>query len=351
MRYLAPLVLAAVAFAQAPTGEITGTVTDASGAVVAGASVIILNPGTNLRRSISTNTSGIFSAPALPPGTYSVRVEATGFTAQVRNDVELQVAQVARLDFSLQVGSVTETIEVAGGAPLLETETTAIGTVIENRRIVELPLNGRNYLQLASLIPGATTNAAPSRVAQLRLGGARADFNLNISGQRFTFNNYTLDGLENTDLNFNTYMLLPSIDALQEFKVESGVFAAEYGRGTSQVNVITRSGTNTLHGVLFEFLRNHKLDAKNYFDRPAEPIPPFKRNQFGATVGGPVTIPKLVDGRDRLFFCSITKVSGSARHLPPPTRCPCPPSVAAISPPLTGPSMTPPAGSTTRRAA
>ena len=168
-----------------------------------------------------------------------------------------------------------------------------MGTVIENRRIVELPLNGRNYLQLASLIPGSTTNGPASAQGQQRMGGQRNSFALNVSGQRIHFNHYALDGMENTDLNFNSYMLLPSIDALQEFKVESGLFAAEYGRAIAQINVSTKSGTNQLHGSVFEFLRNSALDAKNYFDRPADKIPPFKRNQYGFTVGGPIMLPKV----------------------------------------------------------
>ncbi|MGH2361532.1 MAG: carboxypeptidase regulatory-like domain-containing protein, partial [bacterium] len=260
------------------------------------------HPATNTQRTATTNTAGVYNLPALAPGLYTLKVEQAGFATQVRSDIELQVGQVARLDFVLRVGNLSEVVEVVGGAPMLQTETTALGTVIENKRILELPLNGRNYLQLASLIPGATTSAAPSRVGQLRMGGSRNDFTLNISGQRFTFNHYALDGIENTDINFNTYLFLPSIDALQEFKVESGLVQAEYGRATAQVNVMTRSGTNDLHATWFEFLRNSRLDAKNYFDQARDPIPPFKRNQFGFTVGGPVFIPRVVNGKDKLFF-------------------------------------------------
>ncbi len=296
------ILLSGLIWAQAPTGEITGTVTDASGAVVGGATVTVTNPGTNASRQVKTNTAGVYDLPALTPGRYNLKVEMTGFTTQVRSDIDLQVGQVARLDFPLQVGSVTETIEVTGGAPVLETETTAIGTVVENRRIEELPLNGRNYLQLTSLIPGATTNGPPSAQGQGRMGGSRNDFTLNVAGQRISYNHFTLDGVENTDPNFNTYLLLPSLDALQEFKVESGQFQAEYGRGISQINVSTKSGANDVHGSAFEFLRNANLDAKNFFDSSTKPIPPFKRNQFGATLGGPVVIPKVLDGRNKLFF-------------------------------------------------
>ncbi len=299
---LALLLAATAVLAQAPTGDITGTVSDPTGAVVSGATITLINPLTNFQRVVKSNEAGVYSLPALQPGRYNLKVEMQGFTAQLRNDIELQVAQVARLDFALRVGNVSETIEVVGGAPLLDTETTELGTVIEMKRILELPLNGRNYLTLAALIPGATVNGPASSQGQQRMGGARNQFALNISGQRVHFNHYTLDGIENTDPNFNTYLFLPSLDALQEFKVESGIFNAEYGRAIAQVNVTTRSGANAVHGSVFEFLRNAKLDAKNFFDRPRDPIPPFKRNQFGATIGGPITIPRLVSGRDKLFF-------------------------------------------------
>ena len=296
------VMMAAVSWAQAPTGAITGTVADPTGAVVAGAIVTVTNPSTNIQRVVKTNSSGIYDVPALMPGNYNLKAEMPGFTTQVRNDIELQVAQVARIDVTLQIGNVTEVVEVAGGAPVLQTETTDIGTVVENRRIVDLPLNGRNYLQLTSLIPGATTYGPPAAQGQGRMGGSRNDFTLNVAGQRLSYNHYTLDGVENTDPNFNTYLLLPSLDALQEFKVESGQFQAEYGRGISQVNVTTKSGTNQIHGSAFEFLRNADLDAKNYFDSKTKPIPPFKRNQFGATAGGPVIVPKALNGKDKLFF-------------------------------------------------
>lgn len=294
------LFLAALpALAQGPTAEISGTAQDPSGAIVSGAVVTVTNPATNLQRTSTTNSSGVYSIPALPPGLYNMKVEMAGFSAQTRNGVELQVGQVARIDFTLQVGNVNETVNVTGGAPVLDTETTSVGTVIENKRIVELPINGRNYLQLASLIPGTTTVGPASSQGQQRMGGARNSFAMNVAGQRVHFNHYALDGMENTDPNFNTYLFLPSIDALQEFKVESGVFGAEYGRAIAQVNVSTKSGTNQFHGVAFEFLRNSFFDARNFFARVN---PPFKRNQFGGTFSGPVLLPKILNGKDKLFF-------------------------------------------------
>jgi hypothetical protein len=288
-------------WAQAPTGDITGAVSDATGAVISGATITLSNNATGATRTITSNQSGVYSLPSLPPGNYSMRVEMKGFKTSERKDIELQVGQTDRIDFVLEVGNVTETVEVQGGAPVLETENATIGTVIENKRIVDLPLNGRNPLQLVSLTPGASTNGPASSQGQQRMGGQRNAFALNVAGQRTSNNHYSLDGLENTDVNFNTYLFLPSVDALQEFKVETGTYGAEYGRGLSQVNITTKSGTNEYHGALFEFLRNSQLDAKNYFD-PAGPIAPFKRNQFGGTVGGPLSIPKLFDARNKLFF-------------------------------------------------
>ena len=291
--------LSSTIFGQSGSSEINGTITDASGAATPGVTVTITNPSTGLVRILKTNEQGIYSAPALNPGIYSVRIEKQGFQAQSRTGVELLTGQSPVVNFALVVGNVSEVIEVTTSAPVLDTETTSVGTVIENKRIVELPLNGRNYLQLASLIPGATTNGPASSQGQQRMGGARNAFALNVAGQRVHFNHYSLDGIENTDPNFNTYLFLPSIDALQEFKVESGVFGAEYGRGIAQVNVSTKSGGNQFHGVAFEFLRNSYFDARNFFARVN---PPFKRNQFGGTFSGPVIIPKIFNGKDKLFF-------------------------------------------------
>lgn len=292
---LLTVVFAAAFGAQTPSGEIRGVVTDPTGAVVPGVTIALTNPATNAVRSVITNEAGLYVIPALPPGVYDLKAELPGFRIVERKNIEVQVGSSNRIDVTLQIGEMESIVEVSGGAPVLQTETASIGTVIENRRIVELPLNGRNYLQLASLIPGATTNGPSSSQGKQRMGGQRNSFALNVSGQRIHFNHYSLDGVENTDLNFNSYMLLPSIDALQEFKVEAGLFDAEYGRAIAQINASTRSGTNELHGTVFEFLRNSALDAKNYFDRPADPIPPFKRNQYGLTVGGPVA-------KNRLFF-------------------------------------------------
>jgi hypothetical protein len=278
----------------AQNAEITGIVSDQSGAVIPGASVTVTNPATNLTRSVETSASGSYTVPFLAPGIYNVRAELEGFSTATRTGVELQVGTVARINFAMEVGNVTEQIEVVGTGELLQTEGTAVGTVIENRRIVELPLNGRNYLQLIALSPNVTAEQRPAFTATGRQGGERAQQAFSVAGQRNAFIHYTLDGIENTDPNWNLFVFRPSIDALQEFKIETGVYSAEYGRNPGQINATTKSGTNELHGVLFEFLRNNVLDAREWNQAYRERNP-FRRNQFGATVTGPIV-------KDKLFF-------------------------------------------------
>ena len=287
-------------------GEITGVVTDSSGGLVVGATVTVTNPETGVTRTAATNTAGNYTFPSLLPGIYSVKSEMQGFQAEIRNGVELQVQQVARIDFQLKVGSMAETIEVTGGAPLLNTENATVGTVIENKRIVDLPLNGRNFIQLIALSPNVSANFANNGgQTTSRQGGDRTTQEFSVAGMRREFNYYTLDGIANSDVNFNTYLFLPSIDALQEFKVQTGVYSAEFGHEAAQVNVSTKSGTNEYHGALFEFLRNSDLDARPYgFTSQVPDKNPFKWNQYGFTLGGPIQIPKLFNGKNRLFFMS-----------------------------------------------
>src|SRR5262245_53351985 len=286
-------------------GEITGQVTDSTGGAVPGARITATNTGTNAARDAVSNEAGIYSFPALQPGAYTVRVEKGGFKTVTRANIQLEVQQNARIDFEMSVGQVTETVEVAADAAVLATENATVGTVIENKRIVELPLNGRNYLQLVAMAPNVSFGFQAAGQAGSRQGGIRADQSISVAGQRANFNHYTLDGVENTDPNFNTFVVLPSIDALQEFKVQTGIYPAEFGRAATQINVSTKPGGNQYHGTLFYFLRNDKLDAKNYaFTTARPPKDPFKWNQFGFTLGGPVSIPKVFSGRNRLFFMS-----------------------------------------------
>lgn len=298
---LATVALLAAAVSSAQTfGEITGTVSDATGASVVGADVTVTNVATNQSRQARTNEAGLYTVPFLIPGTYDVEVKMEGFRTATRKGLVLEVGDVARVDVSLEVGAVTESVEVVAGAELLQTESTAVGTVIENKRIVDLPLNGRNYLQLVRLTPHVSAEMASGGQADGRQGGERANQSISVAGQRLEFNHFTLDGVENTDVNFNTFVIRPSVDALQEFKVQSGVYSAEFGRATAQINVTTRPGSNDFHGALFEFHRNDDLDAKEW--RKTGEKNPFVRNQYGFTLGGPVLIPKIFNGKNRLFF-------------------------------------------------
>jgi hypothetical protein len=290
---IALLSFMAVASAQTPSGEITGVANDTTGSVMPGVRITLTNVATKATRVTQTNEAGVYVFPAVPPGTYTIKAELDGFSTVERSNIQVQVGSAYRLPFTLEIGQLTDVVQVVADTPVIQTENASIGTVIENRSIVELPLNGRNYLQLASLIPGATTNGPASAQGQQRMGGQRNSFSLNVAGQRIHYNHYSLDGVENTDLNFNSYMLLPSVDALEEFKVESGIFGAEFGRAVAQINASTKSGTNAFHGTVFEFVRNAKMDAKNFFDPKDKPIAPFSRNQYGATIGGPVVSNKL----------------------------------------------------------
>ncbi len=307
------LALATFGGAYAQTvGEITGEVRDQSGANAPNAAVTATNAETNVSRSTVTNSVGVYSFPGLTPGIYNVKASVPGFQTVVKSNIQLQVQQTARVDFELSVGQSTQTIEVAATGALLNTEDATVGTVIEQRRIVDLPLNGRNFFSLVALSPNVTYGFTPAQQASGRLGGTRSTLTMSLSGARATWANYTLDGITNTDVDFNTYIVLPSVDALQEFKVQSGIYPAEFGREAGQINVSTKPGTNSYHGSAFEFLRNNALDARSYdflsatrsATNPSPTSTPYRQNQYGFTLGGPVRIPKVVNGRNRLFFMS-----------------------------------------------
>src|SRR5262245_10232923 len=293
-------------------GEITGVVSDTGGAVVQGATVVVTNSATGAARTVTSNEAGVYRFPSLLPGVYTLRIEKTGFKSAARSEIQVQIEQTVRLDVALEIGDVGETVTITGGAPLLAQESTTVGTVIENKRIVELPLNGRNFLQLVATAPNVNFGFQNAGQAGSRQGGTRAQQNISVAGQRSYYNRFTIDGVENTDVNFNTPIVLPSIDALQEFKVQTGIFPAEFGRATTQINVSTKSGTREYHGAVFEFLRNDVFDARTYDFTGARskesPKEPFKWNQYGFVLGGPVWLPKKLFGplgyenRERLFF-------------------------------------------------
>jgi hypothetical protein len=285
-------------------GEITGRVTDTSGAVMPGAPVTLINVNTNgVRKAVSTD-AGLYTFPSVPPGSYRLTTEVSGFKTWLSEPFQLQVQQVVRLDVVLQVGQTSEKVEVSATANLLQAETATLGAVIENKVVTELPLNGRQYLNLVALSPNVNVLAPAAGQAGSRQGGDRAQQSISTGGQRIFYNYYTLDGVNNMDVNFNTYVTLPSIDAIQEFKVQNGVYPAEFGHESTQVNVLTKSGGNGYHGALFEFLRNDVLDAKQYQFTTTRPKNPFKWNDYGFELDGPVRIPHLLNGQDKLFFMS-----------------------------------------------
>ena len=310
-RTLAYLFCMAASLCNAQTfGGISGEVKDSTGAVVAGAAVTATNTNTNTVRNTVTNDVGIYRFPSLVPGTYSVKVEAPGFRAAVRGDIELQVQQLARIDFALEVGQVTEVVEIAANAALLNTEDATVGTVIEERRILDLPLNGRNFLQLVSLSPNVTYGFSMPGQAAGRQGGSRTEQNISVSGMRGVWNNYTLDGIANTDVNFNLYIHMPSVDALQEFKVQTGIYPAEFGRSATQINVSTKPGTNAYHGTAYWFHRNSALDSKPY-DLTARA--PRIRRSVGTSMAA-----RLADrpSRTASSLWAISRASNSAEALP-----------------------------------
>jgi hypothetical protein len=262
------------------TGSMVGVVKEESGAIVSGASVTVTNRATGAQRSATSGETGEFSIPGLAPALYNVKVEKQGFRAYLVEGLELKINQVARLEVRLQVGAITEAVTVTGGAALLETDTSAVGQVIDSQRVRELPLNGRNLTQLAALSAGLSSKSF-ERGTQY---GGRDQY-VTVEGGRDSSTNYLIDGVMARSLRFNNLSLQLNIDAVQEFKVNRNSFSAEFGQGQSVVTAVTRSGSNEIHGNVYEFLRNDNLDARKFFDAQK---PEFRRNQFGATAGGPI---------------------------------------------------------------
>ena len=277
------------------TGTIVGTVTDTSGAVVPNAKVSIASVATNVGQDTVTSAAGTYSVPSLLPGSYRVTVASAGFSNQVVTGVELSVGSEVRVDVMLKPGAVNESISVAATALALDTENAAVGQVINQKQVVDLPLNGRNFTQLLLLGAGAVQNSGEQGSFRANEGNS-----LSIQGARPDSNQYMLDGITINDTYYQTPAIIPSIDAIQEFQEQTKGYSAAYGGGANQINLTTRSGTNQLHGTAYEFFRNDALDARNFFD--PHTISPLRQNQFGYTLGGPVWIPKLYNGKNRTFF-------------------------------------------------
>lgn len=301
---LAVLSAAAPLAAQTVTATLVGTIADPTGAAIAGATVTVEHRQTGLTRTAVSNELGDYRLPSLPTGFYRMTVESPGFKRLLIDDVELVVDQTLRVDGVLQVGEVVETVEVSAATPLVASETSLVGQVIDNRQIVDLPIKGRSFFELALLSPGTTPTQPGSFVANRRPmpGGLNAPA-FQVGGAREKSNGYLVDGVDSQDPHYLTPSFFPSVDVIQEFKLLTSSYTAEYGRFAAQINATTRSGGNAMHGGLYHFFRNEKMDAANFFDNFAgRGIPPLRYNQFGANLGGPVRIPKLYDGQNRTFF-------------------------------------------------
>ncbi|MGB0040983.1 MAG: TonB-dependent receptor [Terriglobales bacterium] len=307
-------------FAQ-DTASITGTVTDASGAAVAGAQVTIASPEHGLQRASHTNSNGDFLFAALPIGSYNLSVAAKGFKTYEANGVILRVAQIARVNVGLQVGATKEEVIVVGASVAqVETQSSELSGVVTGKEITQLELNGRNFTQLATLVPGVSNQSGQDE-GQI---GITANVSFSMNGGRTEYNNWELDGGDNMDNGSNTSLnVYPSIDAIAEFRVLTSNYGAQYGRnGSGTVEVETKSGTKDFHGDLYEFVRNDDFNARQYFESS---VPPYKKNDFGYTIGGPVYIPKLynTDKQKTFFFWSEEwrrdKVPGQVFNTPVPS--------------------------------
>ena len=286
---LATLLLAASnLWCQAQSGTVVGTVSDQTGAAVPGARVTLVNTGTNFSRIVQTNSNGQYVADTIPTGSYKATVEAAGFQKLVRSGIELTAGDTLTVDLRLALGSVQETVEVTARAPLLQSQTATVSNLVTNRQMLALPMNGRTFTSLVLLTPGAyvgsSNNLSTSPYA------LRGSTNISVNGSSAQNNSYVIDGLFNRNLWLNTLIMVPTVDSIQEFRVFTSNYSAEYGAAAGAVTIVqTKSGTNELHGRAYEFLRNDKLDANTFFNnRQGLTRPPFRRNEFGGTLGGPI---------------------------------------------------------------
>ncbi|MEO7143679.1 MAG: carboxypeptidase-like regulatory domain-containing protein, partial [Bryobacteraceae bacterium] len=283
------------AAAQALSGTIAGTATDASGAAVAGVAVTLTNTGTGFTRAVTTNANGQYVAPTIPAGTYTISAEKTGFSKLIREGIELSAADTATVNLKLTVGDVKQAVEVTASAPLLEAQNADVSQLIDNRRIIDMPLNGRTFTSLVLLTPGAHTGSSTNLASGPY--SLRGSTNYSVNGSSAQDNSYLIDGMVNRNLWLSTLIMVPTIDSIQEFRVLTSNYSAEYGAAAGAVTVVlTKSGANQVHGTAYEFLRNDKMDANTFFNNlVGAPKPAFRRNEFGGTVGGPIR-------KDKTFF-------------------------------------------------
>ncbi len=287
----------APAFAQAVTGTLLGTVSDSTGAVVTGAKVTVTNEETGFTRTATTDAIGEYTVPSIPTGRYTVLSEMQGFKAAALSGIQVGVDQRVRIDVALEVGAMTESVTIEASTPLLQTSSSELGTTVTNQEIEALPLNGRNFVSLTRTVPGVSRGNPGANIDGAGSLAWRASASFSANGQRARDNNYMLDGVDNNETWLQTVVIFPSVDALDEVKLQTSTYSAEFGRSLGGVvNLQIKSGTNTYRGSVFEFHRNDALDANNFFNnRAGREKPDFKQNQFGFTIGGPIF-------RDRTFF-------------------------------------------------
>src|ERR1700675_1835110 len=301
--------------AQVDAGAILGTVTDASGSAVHGATVTLTNEGTNAALATTTGNDGVYKFTPVRIGSYKLTVTFQGFETIIRPHVEVNVGENVVADFTLKPGNVTTTVEVTSSVPVLETQDASVGQVVDSRSVNNLPLNGRNFTFLAQLGAGVNTPQADTR-------GNAASGAFSANGLRPAQNNYLLDGIDNNSdtvdfLNGTNYVVLPPVDAVEEFKVQTSGFSAEFGRsGAAVLNATIKSGTNEFHGDVWEFFRNDKLDAADFFENAHQvPKGELRQNQFGFTAGGPLYIPKVFNGKNKVFlfgdYQALRRVQGT----------------------------------------
>ena len=307
------------------TADILGTVTDNSGAVLPNAKVTIKSLDTGLERTVQTSGSGDYSFTLVPVGNYAVTVEAQGFKMFNEPKLTLASGDRTRVDAKMQVGEITQTLEVSAQATALQTDRSAVTGLVTTKAVEDLPVNGRNFMRLVQLAPGASESVQSSLGGGARPDDRRQTSVVSANGQTDSANNFLLDGMDNNERAIATIIVKPSIDALQEVKVDTNMYSAEMGRaGGAVINMITKSGTNAFHGTIFEFLRNDLFDAKNFFNVPqaGNPLagvkPEFRQNQFGGSIGGPIK-------KDKTFFFAdyegFRRVQGQTQQAAVPTAC------------------------------
>jgi hypothetical protein len=285
--------------AQTTNGLITGEVTDSTGAFVPGVQVTAVNQGTGLTRNAVSNSSGSYILPQLSPGVYKLTIAKEGFASINRENVELQVNQSVTIDFQLRVGSASQTVEVTGAPPQLNTTSSTLTDVVSHDETVGLPLNGREFTQLTLLTPGAAPQEDGQQSAFTVALGA-GGISPSVNGQRGEQNNFTMDGVLNNATYTNTWVIAPPPDAIQEFNVQSHITDAQFSISSgANINLVTRAGTNSFHGALWEFFRNDALDAQTF---PETARLPYRQNQYGVYFGGPVSVPHLFSGKDKTWF-------------------------------------------------